>query len=123
MSLLLSLLIQAVGMPQTGMSLPEPPSACLIHLEGDYDIKRRLEEVGCAQGDSLVLYNHSTTGRWQIILPVRAAAAMVCDMSQPISAIGAVGSQPYQSVVCVYSGQVRAIKTNDSALRGWASVF
>ena len=123
MSLLLSLLIQAAAMPQAGPLLPEPPSACLIHLEGDYDIKSRLEEIGCAQGDSLVLYNHSMTGRWQVILPVRAAAAMACDMSQPISAIGAVGSQPYQSFVCVYSGQVRRIKTNDKALQGWASFF
>lgn len=123
MSILLTSLAVAALVPQTVLPAAEEPAACMIHLEGDYDIKRRLEEVGCSRGDSLVLYNHSTLARWQIILPVRAAAAMACDMSQPISAIGAVGAQPYQSVVCTYSGQVRRIKTNDEALRGWATFF
>lgn len=98
-------------------------SACAIHIEDDYDIKRRLDEIGCSKGDSLLIYNYSSLAKWEVVLPVRVAAAMVCDMSKSITDIGSVGAKPYQSVICVYSGTVRKFKSNDKNLKGWGQVF
>ncbi len=94
-------------------------AACAIHIEGSYDIKHKLDEIGCAEGDSLLIYNFSTLSRWETILPVRAAATLVCDMSMTITDIGAVGAKPYQSVICTYSGKVRRLKSNGENLKGW----
>ena len=102
---------------------PLGESACAIHIESDYDIKLRLDEIGCTAGDSLLLYNYSTLSKWEVILPVRVAASLVCDMDKSITDIGAVGAKPYQSVICTYSGKVRRFKSNDENLKGWASPF
>ena len=101
----------------------ELKATCAIHLEGDYQIERRLKEINCVAGDTVVLYNHSFKGKWENILPVRVAAAMICDMRSPISAIGSVGAQPYQSTICTYSGNVRKLKSSDPDLKGWGQVF
>jgi hypothetical protein len=98
-------------------------AACAVHIEDDYDIKRRLDEIGCSKGDSLLIYNYSSLAKWEVVLPVRIAAAMVCDMSKSITDIGSVGAKPYQSVICVYSGKVRKFKSNDKNLKGWGQVF
>lgn len=98
---------------------PSGGGACAVHIEGDYDIKRRLGEIGCQKGDTLLLYNHAQTARWQSILPVRIAAILVCDMEKPISGIGTVGSQPFQSLICTYSGSVRRFKSTAKDLKGW----
>ena len=112
---------------QSADSKPTTPagveSACAIHIENDYDIKRRLDEIGCAEGDSLLLYNYSSLAKWAVVLPVRVAAAMVCDMDKTITDIGSVGMKPYQSVICTYSGKVRRFKSNDENLKGWGQVF
>lgn len=112
---------------QNADSKPTTPSgvesACAIHIENDYDIKRRLDEIGCAEGDSLLIYNYSSLAKWEVVLPVRVAAAMVCDMNKTITDIGSVGMKPYQSVICTYSGKVRKFKSNDENLKGWGQVF
>ena len=108
--------------PETHV-VPGSGGACVIRIDGDYDIKRRLDEVKCAESDSLLLFNYAALSKWQAVLPVRVAAAMACDMSKPISGIGTVGSQPYQSVLCTYSGGVRVFKSIDKDLQGWGSVF
>jgi hypothetical protein len=112
---------------QNADSRPTPPpgveSACAIHIEDDYDIKRRLDEIGCAEGDSLLIYNYSSLAKWNVVLPVRVAAVMVCDMNKTITDIGSVGMKPYQSVICTYTGKVRRFKSNDENLKGWGQVF
>ncbi|WP_189539027.1 hypothetical protein [Novosphingobium arvoryzae] len=112
---------------QNADSKPTTPagteSACAIHIENDFDIKRRLDEIGCTAGDSLLIYNYSSLAKWEVVLPVRVAAAMVCDMNKTITDIGSVGMKPYQSVICTYSGKVRRFKSNDENLKGWGQVF
>tara|TARA_X000000368_G_scaffold200252_1_gene158107 strand:- start:202 stop:657 length:456 start_codon:yes stop_codon:yes gene_type:complete len=92
--------------------------ACAIHLEKDYNFKSRLDGLGCKKGDPIMFYNHASKAKWEIILPVRMAALAVCDMSQPISQIGAVGSGSYQSLMCTFSGEYREVKV-DGKLKGW----
>tara|TARA_B100000780_G_C21050461_1_gene421850 strand:- start:39 stop:413 length:375 start_codon:yes stop_codon:yes gene_type:complete len=92
--------------------------ACAIHLEKDYNFKNRLDGLGCKKGDPIMFYNHASKAKWEIILPVRMAALAVCDMSQPISQIGAVGSGSYQSLMCTFSGEYREVKV-DGKLKGW----
>lgn len=120
-----ALLIPAAAMAQEAAQpqATKESGACVIRIDGDYDIKKRLEEVKCSEGDSLLLFNYAAMSKWQAVLPVRVAAVLVCDMSKPISSIGTVGSQPYQSVICTYSGAVRTFKSVDKDLQGWGSVF
>ena len=92
--------------------------ACPIHLEKDYNFKSRLDRLGCKKGDPIMFFNHAAKAKWEIILPVRMAALAVCDMSQPISQIGAVGSGAYQSLMCTFSGEYREVKV-DGKLKGW----
>ena len=127
---LMALIGTSLMMPMKAMaqdtSQPQSPKgagACVIRIDGDYDIKKRLEDVKCVEGDSLLLFNYAALSKWQAVLPVRVAAVMACDMSKPISSIGTVGSKPYQSVICTYSGSVRVFKSVDKDLQGWGSVF
>ena len=92
--------------------------ACALVLEKDYNFRSRMEKLGCKKGDPIMFYNHAGKAKWEIILPVRMAALSVCDMSQPISQIGAVGSGAYQSLMCTFSGEYREVKT-DGKLKGW----
>jgi len=106
---------------ETKVPLEESSSngiACALVLEGDYNFKSRMEELGCKKGDPIMFYNHAKKAKWEIILPVRMAALSVCDMSQPISQIGAVGTGSYQSLMCTFSGEYREVKV-DGKLKGW----
>jgi hypothetical protein len=93
--------------------------ACALHVENDYNIKTRLSEMGCKKGDPIMFYNHASKAKWEIILPVRSVALSVCDMSLPISQIGAVGSKAYQSLMCTFSGEYREVKAEEKRLKGW----
>mgnify|MGYP000179697214 FL=1 len=93
--------------------------ACALHVEGDYEIKSRLTEMGCSKGDPVMFYNHAKKAKWEIILPIRIAALSVCDMSLPISQVGAVGTGSYQSIMCTFSGKYREVKAEEDRLKGW----
>lgn len=118
-----STVVQAQNADDKQITSPAIESACAIHIENDYNIKLRLDEIDCAAGDSLLIYNYSSVAKWEVVLPVRVAAAMVCDMSKTITDIGSVGIKPYQSVICTYSGKVRRFKSNDENLKGWGQMF
>ena len=92
--------------------------ACALELKKDYNFKSRLDRLGCKKGDPIMFYNHASTAKWEIILSVKMAAVAVCDMSQPISEIGAVGAGAYQSLMCTFSGDYRDVKV-DGKLEGW----
>ena len=93
--------------------------ACALIVEGDYKIKERLKEMGCKKGDPIMFYNHVGKAKWEIILPVRISALAACDFNKPISQIGAVGSSPYQSLLCTFNGEYREVQAEEKYLKGW----
>ena len=47
---------------ETKVPLEESSSngiACALVLEGDYNFKSRMEELGCKKGDPIMFYNHA----------------------------------------------------------------
>ena len=94
----------------------QPKSACAIHVEGKFDFKKMIESRGCKKGDPLLLYNESKTRRWHGLLPVRAAAISVCDMTLPITD---GGGESLQYIMCTYSGEYRNLKLDPEHSKGW----
>ena len=97
----------------------ESENGCAIHVEGDYGVAKQISEMGCTPGFPIMFYNYASSSKWNSILPVRIAALSACDMTKPITDNGVVGSKPYQSVMCTYSGELRKIKMEKKHVKGW----
>lgn len=94
--------------------------ACAIHLEGDFNIASRLNALGCQKGDPVLFYNAASTGKWEILLPIRIAVIAACDMSMPITDSGITNG--YQFTMCTYSGSVRELKGEAKHMKGWGGL-
>ena len=91
-------------------------SACAVHIEGDFNVKEKIEETGCKKGDALLMFNEAVTRRWQSLIPIRAAAVVVCDMDKPITDSQ---DQGLQYVMCTFSGEFRSLQIKDEYKKGW----
>ena len=114
-----ALALVLIVLPITTVAQQEGGNGCAIHLEGEYDFSKQIAEMGCTAGYPIMFYNYASTGKWNVILPIRVAAMSVCDMAKPISETGTVGSKPFQSVMCTYSGEIRKIKVDKDHRKGW----
>lgn len=90
--------------------------ACVLHIEGDFNVKAKIEEMGCSKGEPLLLFNEAKTRRWESLLPVRAAAVVACDMNKPITDSQ---DQGLQYVMCTFSGEVLRLNMDKKYQKGW----
>lgn len=93
-----------------------PSNACAIHIEGDFNVKAKIEEMGCRKGEPLLLFNEAKTRRWQSLLPVRVAAIIACDMNKPISDST---DQGLQYIICSFSGEFLSLNMDKKYQKGW----
>jgi len=91
-------------------------NACAVHIEGDFNVKSKIEEMGCKKGDALLLFNEAKSRRWQSLLPVRAAAVVACDMNKPITDSQ---DQGLQYMMCTFSGEFRNLNMDKKYTKGW----
>ena len=91
-------------------------TACAVHIEGDFNVKLKIEEMGCKKGDALLLFNEAKSRRWQTLLPVRAAAVVACDMNKPITDSQ---DQGLQYMMCTFSGEFRNLNMDKKYTKGW----
>jgi|TARA_B110000967_G_scaffold100104_1_gene102784 hypothetical protein len=93
-----------------------PSSACVVHMEGDFDVKVKIESMGCVKGEPLLLFNEAKSRRWQSLLPIRAAAVVACDMDKPITDSQ---DQGLQYVMCTFSGEILNLSMDKRYQKGW----
>jgi hypothetical protein len=93
-----------------------PSNACAVHMEGDFNIKAKIDAMNCKKGEPLLLFNEAKTRRWQSLLPVRAAAVVACDMSKPITDSQ---DQGLQYVMCTFSGEILNLNMDKKYQKGW----
>ena len=91
-------------------------NACAVHMEGDFNVKAKIEEMGCKKGEPLLLFNEARSRRWQSLLPIRAAAVVACDMNKPITDSQ---DQGLQYVMCTFSGEYRNLNMDKKYQKGW----
>ena len=94
--------------------------ACAVYVDSSPNIRDQLLGLGCKAGDPILFYNHANRAKWNLLYSIRIAALSVCDLEKPITDSGSVGSQPYQSLFCTFSGDFRTVMADDKKyLKGW----